>query len=192
MKKLLFLFVLLSLIGLNGCKKSDSTISQTLDLTQKRDMFLKNVYDGPFTVLCTKSFYADDKNMFISEIQLSDVRMKAYTIQNKIDGDMLYFVEYNQNTGIMKIRDFVENDTHVVNWHEKINTYAKQTSLQTTYEIFDLIDNGVPQTAGKIKRKFFGWSCNDELYWDSWEQRYYERCCYYVAWVRIKCKSRYI
>ncbi len=186
MKKLLFLFVLLSLIGLNGCKKSDSDISQTPDLVQKRDMFLKNVYDEPFTVLRTKSFYADEKNMFISEIQLPDVRMKAYTIQNKINGDMLYFVELDQNTGIMKIRDFVENDTHVVNWHEKINTYAKQISLQTTYDIFDLIDNGVPQTAGKIQPRFFGWSC-DETYDPG--GICFQACCYYILWVPVNCPS---
>ncbi len=169
MKKitLLFLMVSASLFFVTCQKEIPSNPANDLD---KKDAFLNSFYNRSYTFGRSINFEAEDRQMHLDEILLSEGNMKGYLVTDKQTKELLYFVNYNEKTGKMDIIDFKKNERVQKSWKK--------------HEIFDPFSNIISSYDNHYrKRKFWGWGCDSGTY-DPGPICYHE-CCYYVAWIRV-------
>ena len=176
MKKitLLFLMVSASLFFVTCQKEIPSNPANGVD---KKDVFLNSFYNRSYTFGRSINFEAEDRQMHLDEILLSEGNMKGYLVTDKQTKELLYFVNYNDKTGKTDIIDFKKNERVQKSWKQ--------------HEIFDPFEtiNIDRHIQARVRPVFWGWSCTDQgvtHYPDGTCTAY---CCYYVFFIKIGCDA---
>ncbi len=142
----------------------------------KDDNFLKTYFPEGYYYKESVDFWAEGKNMRIVKIiSKKKINLVGYLIKDLNKNLNLYFVGFNRSNNMLDLKDFTTPlNNKKLKWEkdESFNPIQWAKNLQNT--------------AFRIKPKFWGLSCSDNIiqypdgYCEAW-------CCYYVLYVKIGC-----
>ena len=186
MKKLIYIYLLIVFFTTWSCTKNENVKIISFDLHAQRTAYLNNLYEDSYEIVREKSFVVAGQRMLLTEVKIKETELKAYTIENFDNFDLLYFFTYNELTNELEVYDLNNDEIDIFQWGEI--EVVKNKQRQGDFDPFDLVkNNSENQTANRVA---FGWEC-DPPAWDYDRQQYYMRCCKYFLWVRVKCETVY-
>lgn len=144
------------------------------------NQFLSKYYVESYNFGKTVETIVENQTIIVSEVLNADKKtVKGYVAINKINNELLYFVDYNRTSKMIKAIDFKNNTTDLINL-QKENKFENFIKIDLIKEIEKV--NLDPSST----MKFWGTSCGASFSLEAGSC--YKNCCYYVLWANTGCE----
>ncbi len=189
MKNISISALLIALLIIVGCSKDDASSNQNTSSDSsffQREVgsdisdFLTTFYNAEFT-FGESVETSDDKNTYVvTEVYVDgSSTARGYVVAEKYTDKLLYFADVDRENYVLKVNNFVNNDTDEFHDIDKLSNYSSSDG----FDILKMVKDANANPTGKLGR-FWGWSCGYDYTVGGSCMR---DCCYRVVWAQTSC-----